>query len=131
MELYIAENLRIMRQKYGYTLESLAEIISVSRQTVAKWESGDSHPDILNCIKLANLYKVSLDELVNKPLHAVQKNDFAPENGRICGVLDVSDEGTVTLPEPVMDMFDIGGGDKVLLLADKNQGLALVKCSIF
>lgn len=131
MELYIAENLRIMRQKYGYTLEALAEIIAVSRQTVAKWESGDSHPDILNCIKLANLYKVSLDELVNKPLHAVQKNDFAPENGRICGVLDVSDEGTVTLPEPVMDMFEIKCGDKVLLLADKNQGLALVKCSIF
>ncbi len=131
MELFIAENLRIMRQKYGYTLESLAEIISVSRQTVAKWEAGDSHPDILNCIKLANLYKVSLDELVNKPLHAVEKNDFVPENGRICGVLDVSDEGTVTLPEPVLDMFDIKYGDKVLLLADKRQGMALVKCSQF
>lgn len=131
MELYIAENLRIMRQKYGYTLEALAEIIAVSRQTVAKWEAGDSHPDILNCIKLATLYKVSIDELVNKPLHAVQKNDFAPENGKICGTLDVSKEGTIKLPEPVMDMFDIKGGDKVLLLADKAQGLALVKCSIF
>ena len=131
MELYIAENLRIMRQKYGYTLEALAEIIAVSRQTVAKWEAGDSHPDILNCIKLATLYKVSIDELVNKPLHAVQKNDFAPENGKICGTLDVSKEGTIKLPEPVMDMFDIKGGDKVLLLADKAQGLALVKCSRF
>lgn len=131
MELYIAENLRIMRQKYGYTLEALAEIISVSRQTVAKWEAGDSHPDILNCIKLANLYKVSLDELVNKPLHAVQRNDFAPQNGRICGVLDISDEKTITLPEPVMEMFELRCGDKVLLLADKAQGLALVKCSIF
>ena len=131
MELFIAENLRVMRQKYGYTLEALAEIISVSRQTVAKWESGDSHPDILNAIKLANLYKVSLDELVNKPLHAVQKNDFAPQNGRICGVLDISQEGSITLPKSVLDLFDMECGDKVLLLADKTQGLALVKCSQF
>lgn len=131
MELYIAENLRIMRQKYGYTLEALAEIIAVSRQTVAKWEAGDSHPDIVNCIKLASLYKISLDELVNKPLLAVQKNDFAPEGDKICGVLDISDEGKVTLPKPVLDMFDIKYGDKVLLLADKRQGMALVKCSQF
>lgn len=131
MELYIAENLRIMRQKYGYTLEALAEIIAVSRQTVAKWESGDSHPDIVNCIKLATLYKISLDELVNKPLGAVEKNDFLPENGKICGTLDVSEEGAITLPKPVRDMFDIKCGDKVLLLADKTQGLALVKCSQF
>lgn len=131
MELYIAENLRIMRQKYGYTLEALAEIITVSRQTVAKWESGDSHPDIMNCIKLANLYKMSLDELVNKPLHAVQKNDFAPENGRICGVLDISEESMIKLPASVLDMFELKCGDKVLLLADKSQGMALVKCSQF
>ena len=131
MELYIAENLKVMRQKYGYTLESLAEIITVSRQTVAKWESGDSHPDIVNCIKLANLYKVSLDELVNKPLHAVAKNDFTPENGRICGVLEISDESSITLPQQVLDLFEMECGDKVLLLADKTQGLALVKCSQF
>lgn len=131
MELYIAENLRIMRQKYGYTLESLAEIIAVSRQTVAKWEAGDSHPDILNAIKLANLYKVSLDELVNKPLHAVAKNDFTPQNGRICGVLDISQEGSITLPKSVLDLFEMECGDKLLLLADKAQGLALVKCSQF
>lgn len=131
MEIYIAENLRIMRQKYGYTLEALAEIIAVSRQTVAKWESGDSHPDIVNCLKLASLYKISLDELVNKPLMVLQKNDFSPEGGKICGVLDISDEGSITLPKPVMEMFDMKCGDKVLLLADKAQGLALVKCSQF
>lgn len=131
MELHIAENLRIMRQKYGYTLEALAEIIAVSRQTVAKWEAGDSHPDIVNCIKLANLYKMSLDELVNKPLMAVQKNDFIPENGKICGVLDISEESTIKLPESVLELFDMKCGDKVLLLADKTQGLALVKCSQF
>ena len=40
MSLCIADNLKLMRNKQGYTLESLAEIISVSRQTIAKWEAG-------------------------------------------------------------------------------------------
>lgn len=131
MSLCLAENLRIMRGKQGYTMENLAEIISVSRQTVAKWEAGESYPDIMNCLKLASLYKVSLDELVNKPLTALEANEFTAVDNKICGVVDVSMEGTVKIPDPVMEMFDIKRGEKVLLLADKNQGIALIKCSQF
>ena len=68
MDICIADNLKFLRHKNGYTLEAIAEIISVSRQSVAKWESGDSVPDIVNCVKLASLYKISLDELVNRSL---------------------------------------------------------------
>ena len=42
MNLCIADNLKILRHKNGYTLEAIAEIISVSRQSVAKWEAGVS-----------------------------------------------------------------------------------------
>ena len=63
MDLCITNNLMFMKPKNGYTMEALAEIISVSRQTVAKWESGKSYPDIMNCMKLATLYKITLDEL--------------------------------------------------------------------
>lgn len=131
MKICIAENLCFMRQKNGYTLEALAEIISVSRQTVAKWEAGDTFPDILNCMKLASLYKVSLDELVNKPLKYVINSDFTTEDERICGVVELSLEGTITIPDIVLEMFKIQRGDKMLLLADKRQGLALIKCTQF
>ena len=131
MDLCLSENLSFLRQKYGYTLEALAEIISVSRQTVAKWEAGDSFPDILNCTKLATLYKVSLDELVNRPLVEALSEGFEIEDGRICGVVDISEEGAIVIPDIVMEMFEIKRGDKMLLLADKKQGLALVKCSRF
>lgn len=131
MNLCLTENLNLLRQKHGYTLEALAEIISVSRQTIAKWEAGDSFPDIMNCTKLATLYKISLDELVNKPLKDAMNNEFSIEDGRICGVVDISEEGTIRIPDIVMEMFEIERGDKVLLLADKKQGLALVKCSRF
>lgn len=131
MEIWIADNLKLLRYKNGYTLEAIAEIISVSRQSVAKWESGDSVPDIVNCVKLASLYKISLDELVNRPLKHVIENDFAREEGRICGVLEISQEQTISVPDSVMEMFTMHRGDKVLLLADKQQGIALVKCSHF
>lgn len=131
MNLCIADNLKILRYRNGYTLEAIAEIISVSRQSVAKWEAGDSVPDIVNCVKLASLYKISLDELVNLPLKNVEIDDFVLEKDRICGVLDVSQEGTIRIPDTVMDAFQIHRGDKVLLLADKRQGIALVKCSQF
>ena len=131
MNICIADNLKLLRYKSGYTLEAIAEIISVSRQSVAKWEAGDSVPDIVNCVKLASLYKISLDELVNRPLKSVIDNDFTPEEGRICGVLEILPENTICIPDAVMKMFDMHCGDKVLLLADAKQGLALVKCSNF
>lgn len=131
MSLCIADNLKLMRNKQGYTLEGLAEIISVSRQTIAKWEAGESYPDIMNCVKLATLFKISLDELVNKPLREAQVNDFSTGENKICGVLDLTEEGTITLPKLVMEMFNIHPGEKILLLADRKQGIAIVKCSQF
>lgn len=131
MNICIAENLNLLRQRNGYTLESLAEIISVSRQTVAKWETGDSSPDITNCVKLANLYKISLDELVNRPLREAINCNFSDKEELVCGVLDISETGSIQLPDALMKMFDLQYGGKLLLLADKRQGMALVKCSQF
>ena len=131
MNLCIADNLKVLRYKNGYTMEALAEIISVSRQSVAKWECGDSVPDIVNCVKLASLYKISLDELVNLSLKDVISNDFEQEDGRICGVLEIQPENMLHMPDAVMHMFGLHSGDKVLLLADKKQGMAQVKCSHF
>ena len=131
MNICIADNLKLLRYKNGYTLEAIAEIISVSRQSVAKWESGDSLPDITNCVKLASLYKITLDELVNRPLKSIVNNSFIPEGNNLCGILDISPENSIRIPESVMEMFDISCNDKILLLADKKKGIALVKCSHF
>ena len=131
MDLCITDNLIFMRHKHGYTMEALAEIISVSRQTVAKWESGESYPDIMNCMKLATLYKITLDELVYKPLKEAQMDEYSSEGNKICGVLDVAENGAVYLPEVLLEMFDMKVGDKVLLLADRREGIAIVKCSQF
>ncbi len=131
MNICIAENLCFLRQNHGYTLEAIAEIISVSRQTVSKWEMGETYPDITNCAKLASLYKISLDELVSKPLKDAVSCEFSVKEDYICGLVEISDDGSVMLPDVVREMFEIQPGDTVLLLADKKRGIALVKCSYF
>lgn len=61
----ISTNLQMLRKINKYTQEEVAEKINVSRQAVAKWENGDSLPDIDNCVALARLYDITLDNLVN------------------------------------------------------------------
>ena len=57
-------NLKLYRKKCGFTQEQIAEMLGVSRQAVAKWERGETLPDIENVIALADLYEVSVDSLV-------------------------------------------------------------------
>ena len=128
MSICISDNLKLLRASHGYTMEALAEIIDVSRQTIAKWESGESYPDLENCVKLSRLYKVLLDALVNKPLWEGDVDDFVGNETKLCGALKLSEEGAIVLPEKVRKIFDMEPGEKVLLLADKKQGIAIVKC---
>ena len=51
----LSANLRYLRNKQKLTQEEVAERIGVTRQAVAKWENGDSLPDIVNCQALADL----------------------------------------------------------------------------
>lgn len=47
-----AENLQFLRQKKGYTQEQIAEQLQVSRQSVSKWESGGSFPEMDKLLQL-------------------------------------------------------------------------------
>lgn len=53
------------RKKSGLSQEAVAEKLGVSRQTVSKWETDETVPDIRQSKKMALLYKVSLDELID------------------------------------------------------------------
>ena len=64
MNVEIAERLARRRREAGYSQESLAEKLGVSRQAVSKWERSESSPDTDNLIALAQLYEVSIDDLL-------------------------------------------------------------------
>lgn len=62
----LSENLRLLRKQKFLSQEDLAEKCQVSRQAIAKWESGESVPTVEKLVCLANLYDVSIDELVGR-----------------------------------------------------------------
>ena len=64
MNLKTAERLLEYRKKAGLSQEELAERIGVSRQAVSKWERAEASPDTDNLIALAEVYGVTLDELI-------------------------------------------------------------------
>ena len=67
MNIQLSNRLTALRRERGYSQEGLAAALGVSRQAVSKWERGESSPDTDNLIALAQLYQISLDELL---LHA-------------------------------------------------------------
>ena len=62
----INQTIRQRRQALGLTQEQLAEALNVSRQSVSKWETGQSVPDLDKIIRMADLFGVSVDELVRE-----------------------------------------------------------------
>lgn len=65
MNIKTAERLRQLRKQHGFSQEELAEKIGVSRQAVSKWERAEASPDTDNLIELAEIYGITLDELLN------------------------------------------------------------------
>ena len=61
----IGENLFQARKEAGLSQEQVAEKLGVSRQTISKWETNETIPDIFQAKKLAVIYDVSLDKLVD------------------------------------------------------------------
>ena len=60
----LAEKILSLRTQRGMSQDDLAEKLEVSRQSVSKWETAQSTPDLDKIIKLANLFGVTVDELV-------------------------------------------------------------------
>ena len=60
----LGNNLFNARKKQGLSQEEVADKLGVSRQTISKWETDETLPDIQQAKKLSFLYRVSLDELI-------------------------------------------------------------------
>lgn len=61
-----SEKLISLRRAKGLSQEQLANLLTVSRQAVSKWETGESQPDLAKLIVLSNIFEISLDELCGR-----------------------------------------------------------------
>ena len=130
MKNVISMNLQTLRKTHQYTQEDVAEKIAVSRQSVAKWENGESLPDMNKCIALAQLYNISLDTLVNGTETAGVP--LPPKGKHVFGTVIVGERGQIVIPKKAREVFQINPGDSLMILGDENQGgLALIDTNQF
>lgn len=129
----IANNLRSLRNRNNWSLEYVAERLEVSRQAVAKWENGDSLPDVMKCDALASLYDVTLTDLIrhNEETEGIP---IGPAGKHIFGIVPVGARGQIVLPKKARDLLNIETGDTLIVLGDTNPastGIALIDSEAF
>lgn len=110
----ISEKILMLRKKEGLSQESLAEKLNITRQTVSNWESGQTTPDIMQAKALAEIFKISLDDLTDNKIEFEFKDN--PNNilknliGKKCKLLIDDDyinidSGTIVLVQDVSNSF--------------------------
>lgn len=125
----IANNLRSLRNRNNWSLEYVAERL----QAVAKWENGDSLPDVMKCDALASLYDVTLTDLIrhNEETEGIP---IGPAGKHIFGIVPVGARGQIVLPKKARDLLNIETGDTLIVLGDTNPastGIALIDSEAF
>ncbi|WP_445238686.1 helix-turn-helix domain-containing protein [Lacticaseibacillus paracasei] len=128
-----AGNLRDLRAHFNYTLEQAAEGAGVTRQSIAKWESGQSIPDIFHANALAKFYDVALDDLLNHDT-AESGIGIPPKGKHLFGTIQIGERGQVVIPKAARDLFKLKKGQRLVVLGEENgplPGLALVKSDDF
>jgi AbrB family looped-hinge helix DNA binding protein len=125
------DNLVQMRKALQMTQEDIAEKLGVTRQSVAKWESGETVPDLDKCKLLADTFGVSLDDLANYESDENFGLGVPPKGKHLFGLVTVGEKGQIVIPSKARKIFDISQGDRLLVLGDEGQGLAIVKADSF
>lgn len=69
----LGEKLISLRKKSGYSQQELADRLSVTRQTISNWELGQGAPSLDKAVELAEIYDISLDDLVKDSVQVIAK----------------------------------------------------------
>ncbi len=125
------DNLIQLRKLHNMTQEDVAEKVGVSRQAVAKWESGETSPDLEKARLLAGAFGVSLDDLTNFEPGENMGMAVPPRGRHLFGIVTVGDKGQIVIPARARKIFDIGTGDQLVVLGAEGEGLALIKANDF
>jgi AbrB family looped-hinge helix DNA binding protein len=127
MKNMISSNLRALRSSHKFTLEEVAEKIGVTRQSVAKWESGETLPDILKCQELAFLYDTTLEMLVFGQVGDDGASEWSDDGKYVFGIVTVGERGQIVIPKRAREVFRIERGDRLIIVGDEKRGMGIAK----
>ena len=136
MNINIGQNIKRLRQQKDMTQEQLAQLLCVSSAAVSKWEVGNTYPDISMLFPLAQIFSVSIDELMGYDKESakaaidtiLQEARTARRNGLLEKAREILSEARKKYPHDyrVMNtyMWDLAGGsadnDPAILLEHKD-----------
>jgi len=133
-----------LRKRKGLTQEAIAEKLGVSSQAVSKWENNISYPDITLLAEIANLFNITVDELLGRtnanPIMLMKEEEKKSIDQLILRIIINSDDGDkvkINLPlslikigiEIGMQMPQVSNNDSLKEI-DFNQILALVESGV-
>lgn len=122
-----AENLVAFRKVHAMSQEELAERIGVSRQTLSKYETGESLPDIEKCKALADVFGITVDDLICYEKSAGMGLGIPPKGKHVFGLVRVGEKGQIVIPAKARTVFHIKPGDNLIVIGDESQGIALIR----
>lgn len=127
----LSDNILMLRNLKGYSQEEVAERIGISRQAYAKWEKGETIPDVERCMKLADLYGTTVDNLV-RPAAKVGNAVLSPgpKGKHIFGTVKINCRGQIVIPKAAREIFDLNKDDTLVVLGDESEGIALIKTEV-
>ena len=80
--MILAEKIMEERKKNGWSQEELADKLGVSRQSVSKWESAQSIPDLQRILEMSRLFNVSTDYLLKDEEESHPASSVTEESGK-------------------------------------------------
>lgn len=120
------------RKAKGYTQKQLSELLGISDKTISKWECGETVPDIEKCDRLAKFYDITIDALLHQE-NTVGNTRLAPAppGKHLWGTVTIGSKGQIVIPKAARDIFNLNSGDRLIVLGDEAEGIALVKAEEF
>ena len=120
-EIHLNEKLRSLREKCGFTQEQVAKVLNVDRSSYTYYETGKTEPSIASLVKLANMFKVSVNDLLD---------------GGAAGVTPLHDSGrqrkvsSPKMAENTSHIYDLDKDEKQLLCFFRSLDAEKKKASI-
>ena len=84
-------------------------------------------PDIEKCMAIADVFGVTMDDLVHHAKEDHMGLMVPPKGKHIFGMVKVGDKGQIVIPAKARKIFDINPGDSLIVLGDEGQGIAILK----
>lgn len=127
----LSENLVMLRNLKGLTQEQVAEVVEISRQSYAKWEQGETVPDIEKCDRLASFYRIKLDALMHYDEKVGNTKMAPPPEGKfLWGTVKLGNRGQIVIPKEARDKYGLQEGSRLVVLGDE-EGIALIQTEKF